>query len=165
MDGLNSLLIVASALSVFCQYIDTNHKSDIQTIKSNISKLDFSEADKNHGMAEVKKSWDDILNSRVSRANNYVVALFFYLASIVSFISIHNFQIAIEYIVIPSSPHYVVSIFGLILLFLFICIAMRIKGMWAEQVSLKNDANVLKKTHKAVRAAIQSQKANHQPKS
>ena len=149
-------MIVASALSVFCQYIDTNHKNDIQIIKNDILKMDLCDADKNPGIAEVKKSWDDILNKACLRANSYVVALFVYLASIVLFMSVQSFLVAITYTIPPLILHSIIGSFGIGLLLLFIRVGGRIKGMWAEQSTFKTDANALKKTHKAVMAAMRA---------
>ena len=163
MEGLNSLLIVASAFSVFCQFIDTNHKNDVQAIKDSLAKLNLTEDKKNTGIAQVKESWDNVVNHNCLRAKNYVIALFLYLSAIVLLISAQNFYLATasseEAKAILSISHYIVSFLGGFLLVLFILAAIRVAKMWNEQIYLENKAKETQKIYKAVRASINSERA------
>ncbi len=91
MESLNSLLIIASAFSVFGQYIDNNHRSEYQAVKDKLFNLELYDLDHNEGMGDVKKRIDHFDAKNCLRAIRYIQVLFLYLISIVATIGLYHY--------------------------------------------------------------------------
>lgn len=159
MDSLNSLLIIASAFSVFGQYIDTNHRNDIQAIKEKLYQLDLSDADHNSGMADVKTQWDDFMNSDCLRARSYVLSLFLYLILTVLFISVASGLSALGiWGITNNNKSWLILLFGVVLLIISVLMVWRLLEMGKERERAKENARNIHDLHRAVHTAIQSVK-------
>lgn len=161
MESLNSLLIIASAFSVFGQYIDNNHRSEIEAEKNKIDGWDLSESLHNNGFAVVKEKIDDFKAKECLRATTYVKSLFVYLATIVATIAGYH---ASQVIFVLSesqkneATNIVTTFFGVVLFFIAWGMGHRLKGMLDEKRQAKTEVLGLKGFYDIAKATLDSQK-------
>ena len=167
MENLNSLLIIASAFSVFGQYIDNNHRSEYQAVKENLANLDLSDADHNDGMRDVKEQIDDFLAKNCLRATRYIVGLFMYLVSIAFAVGLyHGIQAQwgeFDKATASSITHTVMFIFSATLIIISFSLTKRLKAMYEEKNEAKSEVREIKKIHDTVVRTIGSVKISTSP--
>lgn len=160
MESLNSLLIIASAFSVFGQYIDNNHRSEYQSVIDNLAGIKLADADHNDGMRDVKERIDDFLAKDCLRATRFIIGLFVYLASVALVVGIYYFvQFKWGVFVEPHLTEIhngVMSFFSIVLLLISSLMTWRLKAMYSEKMKAKIEVKEIKKLHATVTRAMSS---------
>lgn len=161
MDSINSLLIIASAFSVFGQYLDNSHNHEIEKLRSTLSGIDLSDADHDLGLAKVREKWDDFMIGECLRAKPFVIALFFYLLSVVLFIAVVNsLSSYYHYNVskIRHIDHFMTAVFGSVLLIVSSAMTRRLISMMREKGKKQAKSEEIMTLYSSVRASIDSHK-------
>ena len=158
MEGINGLLIVASALSVFCQYIDANHRTEMLAHKKDASDIDTSDETGNPGLASVKESIDDFVAKDCLRMKDFVLYLFSFLILIVLAITSHNtanlFGL-LDKAELQAAGIVFISFSGVLLLTLSLFIIVRFKAMQTEKNNGITNINRLKQDYELVKKSIE----------
>lgn len=132
MDGINGLLIIASAFSVFCQYIDNNHRSEISTAKEKAKKIDLDGA----ALHSLKKEVDDFIATDCLRMKGHVMSLFTLLIAIIISITLFNISSALDwlsYSTMSTIDSSVTGVFGIVLTWMSVSIAKKYIAMQNEK--------------------------------
>lgn len=157
MEYINSLLIIASAFSVFGQYIDNTHRLEIQTIKNKLRVLDFKLADSNPSMAQVKEDWDNALACTCLGAKNFVKALFIYLVLIVLTVGVFSFIKAcfeVDAATLTVANQWVIVMLSLVLLWVSISLGIRLRMMTIQKNNLSTEVTGVLSLYDTVLLAI-----------
>lgn len=165
MDSINSLLIIASAFSVFGQYLDNSHNHEIDKLKKELSGLDLSDANHDDGLSMIKLRWDDFMNKDCLRAKPFVAVLFVYLIAIVFCVTLTNglcFFVEFSGSQMRSMDRFITMLFGGVLLVISLLMTFRLMAMMKQRIKRAEAAEEINNLYQPVRASIDSRKAAHQ---
>lgn len=167
MESLNSLLIIASAFSVFGQYIDTNHRNEYKTVKAKLFDLELHDLDHNKGMADVKKRIDTFDAKDCLRAILYTRFLFAYLIAIVITIGTYHYKQLVHGNFTSTEAvlynHVITLSFSTALGIISILLAWRLYSMNNEKYKAQEAIKQIKETYDTVILTMESIKAYQSP--
>lgn len=153
MEGFTSLLIIASAFSVFGQYLDNNHFNEIERIKDEVRNRSLP---KNHTDG-LKEKWDNLASHKCLRARPIVFSLFGFLVFMLAGILLRGILKALA--IDTKSYDWLAWSIPLAALFL-ICISgamiWRLWKMGQEKEKLKRQASSINELCDAVEAAAKA---------
>lgn len=161
MDGINGLLIIASAFSVFCQYIDNNHRAEIKEAKEKARALDLS----SQVLTGLREEVDDFLAKDCLRVRSHIFALFGFLLAIIITTTYFNFHMVYSPLTAATERvvnHCITGLFGFFLAVISVTICARYIGMQAEKKTVDLDSKRYVKETTHLQYVIEyTKKTNH----
>jgi len=161
MEYLNGMLIIASAFSVFGQYIDTGHRHEIQCLKDSLEKLDFDDPDGDDGLNECKVEWDRLRIIEPLRTQFLIGVLAAYLVSLVIYFTAYHLGILFFSWPVEKSAYInnlATASAGVILVLISISMFVRVYKMASQKKKFKDKCKSLSVMLKVIRKSIHSRK-------
>jgi len=151
MEGFTSLLIIASAFSVFGQYLDNIHQKEIEHIKNKAEQIDIAD----HWAEQVRKNRDDLISKPCKRAKRYVFALFVFLLVMLAIVAWNSVAKLTGWNEVNGEWRMVVS--SCMLLMISISLGYRLWNMSQERSRFERDLGSLQETADAIKNTLEAQ--------